>query len=697
LEAPIAPVAEIRPHPLETHGDVRVDDYYWLKERTDPAVIAYLEAENRHTAAVLEPTLALQETLYDELVGRERQDDQSAPVPHGAYLYYSRYEAGSDYPLYCRKRGDLAALGEVADVVQEAVPVEAPEVVLLNVPRLAAGHAYFAIGNRQPSPDHTRLAYSVDRVGRRIYDIEVKDLASGAVTDRIPAVGESLVWAEDGRHLFYSRRELETLRTHQIWRHELGTDATRDTLVFEEADETFSCSVGKTLSRRFLTIASRQTLATEARIVAADAPLNPWTVVLPRERGHEYEVDHWGEYLYLRTNRDAPNFKLVRAPIATPGAWEVVVPHRDDVLFEDVTLFVGHMVSTVREKGLRRLRVRDLATDDEQEIEFADPAYSLSAGPNLNFDTTTLRFSYSSLTTPASVFDYDMTTRDRLLVKQDEILGGFESRHYSSERNWATASDGTRVPISLVYREPLILDGTRPLLLYAYGSYGSNTDARFNASVISLLDRGWVYAIAHVRGGQELGRHWYEDGKLLHKKNTFTDFIACAEHLVATGYTSPEQLCAEGGSAGGLLMGVIANERPELFRAIVAAVPFVDVVTTMLDASIPLTTFEWDEWGDPRQKEYYDYMLSYSPYDQVSAQRYPDLLVTTGLHDSQVQYWEPAKWVARLRALKTDSNRLLLRCEMEAGHGGSSARHQRYRQRALSYAFLLSAIERARL
>ncbi len=674
---PEAPRADVRPTPLTAHGETRVDDYYWLRERTDADVIAYLEAENAYTDAALAGTVELQQELYDELVGRERQDDSTPPLKNGDYWYYSRFEPGASYPLHCRKRGSL----------------DAAEEVLLDVPKMAEGHGYFGIGARQSSPDHSHLAYAVDRVGRRIYDIEVKDLATGAIVSRIPAVGESLVWAEDGRHVFYSRRDLETLRTHQIWRHEVGSDPARDALVYEEADETFSVSVSKTDSRRFLVITSNQTLANEIRIVEASAPLGRWTVVLPRERGHEYDVEHWGEHLYLRTNRDAPNFRLVRAPIGSPTAWEDVIPHRADILFESVNFFAEHMVVAERCEGLRRLRIREMASGREQELAFDDPAYAVWPGPNAEFDTTVLRFSYSSLTTPNSVYDQDMRTGERTLVKRDEVLGGFDPANYKSERLVAEARDGAQVPISLVYKDPLKRNGKRPLLLYAYGSYGSSTEPRFSPNVVSLLDRGWVYAIAHVRGGQELGRKWYEDGKLLKKRNTFYDFIDCAEHLVEQQYTSHQRLCAEGGSAGGLLMGVVVNERPDLFRAVIAAVPFVDVVTTMLDASIPLTTFEWDEWGDPRQKEYYDYMRSYSPYDQVRKQSYPDLLVTTGLHDSQVQYWEPAKWVAKLRTVKTDSNRLLLRCEMEAGHGGASGRYDRLRQRAMNYAFLISAVE----
>lgn len=671
------PRAEKRPVELTAHGDVRVDEYYWLRERENPEVLAYLEAENAYLESVMKPTETLQETLYEELVGRVKQDDATVPVRRGPYWYYTRYEDGKPYPIHCRKRGSL----------------DAPEEILLDVNRMAEGFGFYAVGTRAPSPDHTQLAYAIDDVGRRIYDIEVRTIATGEVVSRITDVAGNLVWAEDGRHLFYARRDLETLRTNQIWRHEVGTDPSGDVLVFEEADETFSCRVSKTRSKRFLIITSSQTIEDEVRILDANDPLSAWRVVIPRERGHEYGVDHWGDWLIIRTNRDAENFRLVKAPIDDPTAWEELVPHRPDVLLEGIDLFENHMVLSEREDGLRQLRVRDMRDGSEHQVEFPDPAYSMRTGPNPEFSTTTLRFGYSSLTTPSSVYDYDLETRDRSLLKRDEILGGFDPAEYTSERVWATARDGVRVPISLVYRSPLPRDGSRPLLLYGYGSYGSSQDARFNPNVVSLLDRGFVYAIAHVRGGQELGRSWYEDGKLLNKRNTFTDFIDCADHLVEGGYTSPERLCASGGSAGGLLMGAVMNMRPELFEAVVARVPFVDVVTTMLDASIPLTTFEWDEWGDPRDRTYYDYMLSYSPYDQVASVEYPQLLVTTGLHDSQVQYWEPAKWVARLRDRRIGDARLLFKCTMEAGHGGASGRYDRYREQALAYAFLITAVE----
>ena len=612
---------------------------------------------------------------------------QPSPVRHGPFHYYTRFEEGKSYPIHCRTPADSVGANS-----------KAKEEVLFNVNEMAKGHGYFSLGSLDPSPNHKMIAYASDNVGRRICDIHIKNLTTGETGDHITQVSGNLEWAEDGRHLFYARRDLETLRTYQIWRHEVGTDAADDQLVFQEDDEIFSCGISKTTSRRFLTITSNQTLTTEVRILDASDPLGEWQVVLPRERGHEYHVAHHGDSLYFMTNRDATNFRLTRAPVTAPNQWTDVIPHRADVLLEDVAMFAGYMVVAERHTGLRRLRVHTMAGDGTgptgsvHDIRFADPTYAVYPGTNPEFETTTLRFNYSSLTVPASVYDLDMRTHEQTLMKREEIRGGFDSANYTSERLWATAQDGTKVPISLVHRNPLVRDGKRPLLLYAYGSYGSSMEARFSASTVSLLDRGFVYAIAHVRGGQELGRSWYEDGKLMHKKNTFSDFIACGEELVKSGYTSPERLCAKGGSAGGLLMGAITNMRPNLFAGVVAAVPFVDVVTTMLDASIPLTTFEWDEWGDPRERAAFEYMLSYSPYDQVEAKEYPDLLVTTGLHDSQVQYWEPAKWVAKLRAMKTDTNRLVFDCEMEAGHGGASGRYDRYRKTALEYAFLLTAV-----
>jgi len=671
-----APRADQRPTQLEAHGHVRTDEYYWLREREDPEVVAYLEAENEYTSAVLAPTEALQAELARELAGRVVQDDSTVPYPLDGWLYYTRYEDGLSYPIHCRKRGESGS-----------------EEILLDLNALSEGHTYYSISSRTPSPSHRYLAYAVDTRGRRIYSIEVRDLETGAVTETIPDTAGGLVWAADDETLFYARRDLETLRTYQIWRHTRGTDPASDVLVHQEDDEIFSCFVRKSRSRQFVMIGSRHTLSTEYRVIPASAPETEPRVLVPRRRDLLYYPDHHGEHFYIRTNLGGTsNFRLMRAPVDSPdeSSWTEVIPHREDVLLEGVDLFQDHYVTRERRLGLVELQLRKYDSDKVHSIDFGEPAYSVRATDNHEFDTHTLRYSYSSLTTPRSIYDLDTHTLQAQLLKRQAVLGGFEPTNYRTERHFVTARDGASVPVSLVYRHPLEKNGERPLLEHGYGSYGSSRDASFNPSIISLLDRGFVYAIAHVRGGQELGRAWYEDGKLLHKRNTFNDFIDVGRHLVDAGYTSPDRLFCQGGSAGGLLVGAVMNMAPTLYKGVVAAVPFVDVVTTMLDASIPLTTFEWDEWGDPRQKEYYDYMLSYSPYDQVEAQDYPNVLVTTGLHDSQVQYWEPAKWVARLRVKKTDDNALLLKTNMHAGHGGASGRDKRYREQALVYAFLLS-------
>jgi oligopeptidase B len=670
------PVAHVEPTKLEKHGHVRIDDYYWLRERENPEVIAWLEAENAYTEAMMAPAAGLRDSLYGEIVGRIRQTDLSVPFREDGWYYYSRYEEGKEYPIHCRKRRSL----------------DAPEEVMIDVNALAEGHDFFRVGRLAVSPDGRLVAYPVDVHGRRIYTIHVKDLSTGELLeDVIPEVTGNMAWAGDGRTLFYSKQDPVTLRWNRIYRHVLGTPPAEDDLVYEESDETFECSVIRTKSRRYLMIASEQTLSTEYRYLDADDPGGTFRVIQPRERGVEYHVDHLGDHFYIRTNLDAENFRLMRTPVDRPERehWEEVIPHRDDVLLEGFDLFRDFLVLEERREGLRRLRVRPWSGEAEHEIAFDEPAYVVYTRDNREIDTPLLRFVYASMTTPESVYDYNMITRERVLLKREEVLGGFDPADYRTERLMATARDGTRVPISLVYRKGMVRDGSNPLLLYGYGSYGYSLDAGFRSDRLSLLDRGFIYAIAHVRGGQELGRRWYEDGKLLKKKNTFTDFIDCAEHLVREGYTRPDRLFAMGGSAGGLLMGAVANMRPELFRGIVASVPFVDVVTTMLDESIPLTTGEYDEWGDPNEKEYYDYMLSYSPYDNVEAKAYPAMLVLTALHDSQVQYWEPAKWVAKLRATKTDDEPLLLKTEMEAGHHGVSGRFRQYRDTALIYAFLL--------
>jgi oligopeptidase B len=681
LALPPAPVAERRPHEIATHGHTRVDDYYWLNQREDPQVIAYLEAENAYTAAATAHTAELRRHLFDEIVGRIDQSDESVPYEMDGYWYSVRYVEGGDYPVYVRRRGTM----------------DGPEEVLLDGNALAVGHGYFAIGGFAVSDDNTVLAYGVDTVGRRKYDVRFKTIATGEhAPETLAQVTGNMAWAADGRTLFYSRQDPETLRSHQIWRHVVGTDPAQDVLVFQEDDDEFQCFVTRTKSKRFLMIGCSQTLTTEYHALAADDPSGAFRVVLPRERGHEYSVDHFGEHFYLVTNDRAKNFRLVRTPIADTArsAWEEVVPHRDDALLESIEILARHLVVRERVEGLVRLRVVPWDGSPEHVVAFDEPAYALRLGENRSFETNNLRFVYTSLTTPPSVYDYDLATKQRTLRKQDEVVGGYDPSDYVTERLWATARDGVRVPISLVMRRDTPRDGSAPLLLYGYGSYGNSLDATFSSARLSLLDRGFVYAIAHIRGGKELGERWYEDGKLLRKKNTFTDFVDCAEFLVKRGYSSKGRLYAQGGSAGGLLMGAVVNMRPDLFHGVIADVPFVDVVTTMLDDTIPLTTFEYDEWGNPNERAYYDYMLSYSPYDQVRATAYPHMLVTTGLHDSQVQYWEPAKWVAKLRATKTDDHLLLLRTNMAAGHGGASGRLRRNEETAFAYAFLLDLAQR---
>ncbi len=674
-----APRAAKRPTVLRAHGEARTDEYYWLNERENPEVLAYLEAENAYREACMAHTAALEERLFAELVGRIEQDDSSVPVRDGAYFYYRRFEEGGEYAIVCRRP---AVDGEPGGA----------EEVLLDGNALARGHDYFALAGASVTRGGGCIAYATDTVGRRIYTIRFKDLASGAtLADALPAVTGNMAWANDDRTLFYAKQDPVTLRSYQIWRHELGTDPARDALVYEEADETFSCRVGKSKSDEFLLITSSQTLSTEVRFLDADDPRGEFRVLAARERELEYDVEHLGDSFYVRTNLEAENFRLMRTPVDATARenWVEVVPHRPDVLLAGFDVFQDFLVLSERSGGLEQIRIRPWRGGGEHTLDFGEPAYAAGLGDNRELDTDVLRFGYSSLTTPDSVFDYDMRARTKVLRKQERVLGGFDPAHYVTERLHATARDGTRVPISLVVRQGFRRNGKSPLLLYAYGSYGYSTDASFRSSIVSLLDRGFVYAIAHVRGGQELGRRWYEDGKLLRKKNTFTDFIDCAEHLVERGYADRRRVYAAGGSAGGLLMGAIVNMRPDLFDGVVAAVPFVDVVTTMLDDSIPLTTSEYDEWGNPNERAFYDYMLSYSPYDNVRPRAYPNLLVTTGLHDSQVQYFEPAKWVARLRDCWRGDNLLFLRTNMEAGHGGASGRFRRLRETANEYAFLL--------
>jgi oligopeptidase B len=687
-DMPQAPVARKEPFEISMHGDTRIDNYYWMRlsdEQKNAAapdsqtkeVLDYLNAENAYTKAMMAHTDAFQTKLFEEMKGRIKETDQSVPVKNRGYWYYVRYEQGQDYPYYCRKKESLET---------------GKEEVLIDGPALAKGKDYWALGGYSVSEDNKLMCYGVDEVSRRIYTVFFKDLTTGALlTDKLEGTSGSGTWAADNKTLFYTKKDPVTLRDNQIWRHVLGTPQSADELVYEEKDEEFSCFVYKTKSDKFIVIGSNQTLSNEYRVLESVNPTGEFRIIQPRERNLEYGIDHYGDKFYIVTNLDAKNFRLMECPLdrTTKENWKEVIAHRADVLLEGIEIFKDYLVVEERKNGLTQLRVIRWDKSGEHYMEFQDPTYSAGIGANPDFNTQILRYSYTSLTTPSSTYDYNLETKERKLLKQQEVVGGYTAENYVSERLYATASDGTQVPISLVYKKGFNKDGSAPLLLYAYGSYGYSMDATFSPSRLSLLDRGFCFAIAHIRGGQEMGRQWYEDGKLLKKKNTFTDFIDCGKFLIANKYTNSDKLFAMGGSAGGLLMGAVTNMAPELFRGVVSSVPFVDVVTTMLDETIPLTTFEFDEWGNPKNKEYYDYMKSYSPYDNIEKKNYPNILVLTGYWDSQVQYWEPAKYVAKMREMKTDTNKLLFWCNMDAGHGGKSGRFEALKEVALEYAFML--------
>ncbi|MFZ2897336.1 MAG: S9 family peptidase [Saprospiraceae bacterium] len=670
-----APRAKQIPKELSIHGDTRIDPYYWLNERENPEVISYLQAENAYTDEMMSHLTGFKEKLYQEIIGRIRQTDMSVPYLDNGYYYFVRYEEGQEYPIYSRKKGSL----------------DAPEEVMLDANELAKPFSYYQVGGAAVSPDNKIVAFGEDTLSRRIYTIRFKNLETGEfLEDAIPNTTGGAVWANDNQTVFYSVKDA-SLRAYKIYRHRLGTPASQDVEIYHEKDETFGVGIGKTKSKKYLVIASYQTVSTEFRYLDANDPEGAFKVIQPRERDHEYMADHYGDSWYIRTNWNAKNFRLMKTPEGKTGKenWTEVIAHREDVLIEGMELFSKYLVLEERQNGLLRLRVKPWQGGEEHYVDFGEEAYTVFPTSNYDFDTDLIRVNYTSLTTPSSVYDYNMQTRKLTLLKEQEVVGDFDKDNYHTERLYATARDGVKVPISLVYRKGFKKDGTAPLLLYGYGSYGFSMDPTFNSARLSLLDRGFVFAIAHIRGGEEMGRQWYEDGKLLNKKNTFTDFIDCGEFLVREQYCAKDQLYAAGGSAGGLLMGAVVNMAPGMWKGVLAAVPFVDVVTTMLDESIPLTTGEYDEWGNPNDKTYYDYIKAYSPYDNVEAKDYPAMLVTTGLHDSQVQYWEPAKWVARLREVKTDQNPLLLHTNMETGHSGASGRFQRYKDTALEYAFLL--------
>ncbi|OLC11624.1 MAG: oligopeptidase B [Gemmatimonadetes bacterium 13_1_40CM_66_11] len=668
------PAAAVRPHRFDEHGTVRIDPYYWLRERDNPEVIRYLQDENAYTKAVMAHTEALQDRLYEELKGRVLQNDQSVPFREGNYFYYTRLVEGKNYPIYARKRGSLSA----------------PEETMVDANALAEGKATFLIRAWEVSSGEDLLAFTADTTGGRVGSIRFKNLRTGEMLpDVVPRAIGAIAWAADNRTLFYTKPDSVTVRPYQVYRHRLGTPAAADQLVYEDTDETYYTSVFKTKSRAYIMIQSSQTMATEYHYVRADQPDAPVRVMIPRERGHEYYANHFGDYFYILSNDHAKNFRLMRTPVARPGRdnWEEVIPHRPDVLLEDFEFFRDYLVLSERKDGLVQLRVRPWSGHNEYYLDFGEPAYLAYVSVNRAFDTPVVRFVYTSLTTPSSTYDYDMGTRQKTLLKRDQILGGFDPANYVTERLSTTARDGARVPVSVVYRKGVTRPA--PMLLTGYGSYGASTDPTFSADRLSLLDRGFVFAIAHIRGGSEMGRAWYENGRQLQKKNTFTDFVDVADDLIRRGYTSSDRLFARGASAGGLLMGAVVNLRPELFKGVIAGVPYVDVITTMMDSTIPLTTGEYDEWGNPHDSTFYRYMLSYSPYDNVERKAYPNLLITAGLYDTQVLYVEPAKWTAKLRAMKTDNNRLILRTNMEAGHGGASGRYKRWHDVAFEYAFLL--------
>nr|WP_233268415.1 S9 family peptidase [Cellulophaga sp. L1A9] len=674
----IVPVAKKMPKSLEIHGDTRIDDYYWLNDREDEEVLAYLNEEKSYYEKMMQHTVSFQNTLFDEMKSRIKEDDSSVPYRQNGYWYSTRYELGKEYPIYSRK----------ADM-DNAISKE-----LFDCNTMAEGFDYFKLGGIAVSPNNELAVFGVDNVSRREYTLKIKNLTTGEVYDDIiEQTTGGAVWAGDNKTFFYSKKDPITLRSDKIYKHVLGTAAADDTMVYHEEDETYDCFVYKTKSKKYIIIGSTSTLTTEYRFINSDAPDSNFTIFSERERGVEYSLAHYKDDFYILTNKDdATNFKLMKTSEHKTNSkyWEDFIAHRSDVLLEDIEIFKEFYVISERENGLAKIKIVRWDSNESYFLPFHDETYTAYVSTNPDFDTEVMRYGYNSLTTPSSVIDFNMRTKEKDIKKEQEVLGGkFHKENYTSERIWATARDGVKIPMSVVYHKDTKLDGSSPLLQYGYGSYGYTLDPNFSTVRLSLLDRGFIYVIAHVRGSEYLGRQWYEDGKLLKKQHSFTDFIDCSKYLIANKYTSPEHLYAEGGSAGGLLMGGIVNMEPSLYHGVIAAVPFVDVVTTMLDDTIPLTTGEYDEWGNPNEKEYYDYMKSYSPYDNVKAIAYPNLLITTGLHDSQVQYWEPAKWVAKLRDLKKDSNLLLFDINMDAGHGGASGRFEALKEVAKEYAFLI--------
>jgi oligopeptidase B len=675
------PIAAINPHQRIIHGDTVVDNYYWMidyfkKGPDSTKVVDYLKAENAYLNTMMQGSAKFQTALVKEMKGRIKEKDNSVPVFDNGYFYYSRTEEGEQYFKYCRKKGSLAAKEEV----------------LLDADELAKGHAYYSVNGFSVSPNNKLMAYGVDVVSRRQYTIYIKNLETGAVyADAVANTEGDAVWANDNKTIFYTEKNPVTLLSEQIKKHVLGTDSKKDEVVYREKDNTNYIGVGKSKNGAYIFISSAATLSNELRMIDANNPESAFRVFAPRSKDVLYDVAVVDDKFLIRTNWKAKNFRLMECPLASTQneSWKEVIPNRNDVLLESIEEFKAHVILSERKNGLPELRV--LAKNGADfYLKFNEPAYDVYVGANPTYNTTTLRYGYTSLTTPSTTYDYDLLKQTQQLMKRTEVVGGYDPKMYVTERLFATAEDGTKIPIALVYKKDIKKDGNTPVLLYGYGSYGANMDVSFSSQRLSLLDRGFIFAIANIRGGQEMGRQWYEDGKLMKKKNTFTDFIACGKHLIAEKYTSKEHLYAHGGSAGGLLMGAVINLAPDLWHGVIADVPFVDVINTMLDESIPLTTNEFDEWGNPKQKAAYDYMKSYAPYENITKKAYPNLLVTTGLHDSQVQYFEPAKWVAKLRAMKTDKNLLLLKTNMEFGHGGASGRFDYLNDQALKYAFLLA-------
>ena len=674
----IPPKAKIKPKQLKIHNDIRIDDYYWLNDKENPEVIEYLNKENAYCDKMMVHTVEFQTDLFKEMKSRIKEDDESVPYKYNGYWYIVKFEKGKDYPIYIRKKETL----------------KAKEEIIFDCNKMAKGHSYFKLVGISISPDNTKVSFGVDTVSRRQYTIRIKNLVTGEVyNDSIANTTGSATWANDNKTLFYTSNNVQTLRSDKIYKHKLGDTVKNDVLIFTEEDDSFGVSVYKTKSKKYIVIASYSTLTTEYQILNANNPDGEFKIFQPRVRGLEYSINHFENDFYIVTNADrATNFKLMKtSEDATEiSNWKEIISHREDVLLEGIDIFKHFLVISERCNGLNEIRIKPWDNSEEYYLPFSNETYTAYTSTNIDFDTTILRYGYNSLTTPSSIIDFDMLTKTKEIKKEQEVLGGkFKKENYVSERIWATAQDGTKIPISLVHHRDTKKSKETPLLLYAYGSYGSTIDPYFSTIRLSLLDRGFVFAIAHIRGGEYLGRQWYDNGKLFHKKHTFTDFISCSKFLIEKGYTSEKHHYAMGGSAGGLLMGVIVNLAPELYNGIVTQVPFVDVITTMLDDSIPLTTGEYDEWGNPNEAAYYDYIKSYSPYDNVEEKDYPNLLITTGLHDSQVQYWEPAKWTAKLRTLKKDNNVLFLKTNMEAGHGGASGRFESLKEDALEYAFLL--------